>query len=273
MVALVAVVAGALLAGCTGDMTTRGEALRLVGQDLPAAVLLEPYEGQLHAVGGLRPYTFTLTAGTLPNGITLQNGVLRGVAAEAGSFEMTVEVSDANLSRVSQDYTLQVGAPPPPRFALVAPETEVRGPVTLRARLEGARLTTAVRSLVTWDPERFELAGEPKAARRDVAILWRGAPGELQVDLAALGTTLGGDVELFSFTLTPRTPPATAALRYEAEVLTTSGDPARQHEFLTGSVGRPTAPESGTGTAPSEPTAPPAAEDGPPPATDGGAER
>ena len=55
MVALVAVVAGALLAGCTGDMTTRGEALRLVGQDLPAAVLLEPYEGQLHAVGGLRP--------------------------------------------------------------------------------------------------------------------------------------------------------------------------------------------------------------------------
>lgn len=264
VLALVAIVAGALLAGCTGDMATRGEALRLVGQDLPTAVLLEPYEGQLHAVGGLRPYTFTLVGGALPDGLTLENGVLRGIATEAGSFAMTIEVSDANLSRVSQEYTLQVGAPPPPRFALVAPQTEVRGPVTLRARLEDARLTTAVRALVTWDPDRFELEGEPKASRRNVALLWRSGPGELQVDLAALGATLGGDVELFGFTLTPRTAPDTVALRYEVEVMTGSGDPARRHEYLAGSVGRPQVQEGGIGSPTTEqpPSEPPPAEDG-----------
>lgn len=274
VLASVAILAGALLAGCTGDMATRGEALRLVGQDLPAAVLMEPYEGQLHAVGGLRPYTFTLVGGALPDGLTLENGVLRGVATEAGSFAMTVEVSDANLSRVSQEYTLQVGAPPPPRFALVAPQTEVRGPVTLRARLEGARLTTAVRGLVTWDPDRFELEGEPKASRRNVALLWRSGPGELQVDMAALGATLGGDVELFSFTLTPRTAPDTVALQYEVEVLTGSGDPARRHEFLVGSVGRPRVQEAGLGNLPTEapPSEPPPTENGPSRDADGGAD-
>lgn len=262
--AVVALLVLVLASGCAGDMATRGEALRLVGQDLPAAVLMEAYEGQLHAVGGLRPYTFTLTDGSLPEGIALQNGVLRGVATETGTFEISVEVSDANLSRVSQSYTLRVSAPPPPRFVLVAPQTEIRAPATLRVRLEDARLATAARTRVTWDPAEYELVGEPQAARRDVALLWRGAPGELQVDLAALSSTLSGALELYSFTLAPLTPPVTVLVEYEAEVLTASGDPARQHEFLTGSSGRRAVREPGDQTAPAEEPAPPPEQDGSP---------
>lgn len=244
----------ALLAACAGDLTTRGEALRLLGSDLPRAILREPYEGTVQAVGGLRPYTFTLTSGALPPGIALQNGVLRGAATEVGTFEVTISVSDANLSQVSQSYTLQVAATLPPRFVIAAPDTEVRSPVTVRARLEDARLVTAARALITWDPAQLTLsAAGPAASRRDVALVWRAAPGELQVDLAALGNTLGGNLELFSFVLEPVATPTRVQAGYSVEVLSASADPDRQHDYLTGAFGtRPAA--AGPSAPPTEPT-------------------
>ncbi len=241
-----------VLGACAGDLAPRGEALRLVGRDVPRGILHEAYDGTFHAVGGLRPYTFTITSGALPAGITLQNGVLRGAPTEAGNFELTVEVSDANLSRVSQTYTLQVTVAPPTRFVLDAPQTEVRNAVTVRANLEEARAVTAVRSVVTWDPALFQLAeGGPVAGRNGFALLWRAGEGELQVDLAPLGKTLDGTVELYRFTLVPVAPPVRVQASFAAEVLSSSLDPDRQHEYLRGVVGA--APRLRTGPSPEEP--------------------
>ncbi|MFA5568124.1 MAG: Ig domain-containing protein [Trueperaceae bacterium] len=235
---LLLVAIGLVLSACAGDVAPRGEALRLVGNDIPRGIVHEAYDGTFHAVGGLRPYTFSITSGALPAGITLQNGVLRGIPTEVGTFALTVEVSDANLSRVSQKYTLQVTSPPPTRFVLDAPQTEVRGGVTVRAKLEEARAVTGVRSLVTWNPEVFRLAdGGPVAGRPGVALFWRAEAGELQVDLAPLGKSLDGSVELYRFTLVPVAPPVRVQASYAAEVLSTSLDPERQHEYLSGVVG------------------------------------
>lgn len=226
------------LSACAGELATRGEALRLVGTEVPRAIVFEQYDATLNAVGGLRPYTFTILSGALPAGITLENGVLRGAATETGTFTLSVEVSDANLSRVSQSYTLQVTAPPPPQFLLDAPQTEVRGSVTIRARLKDARAVTGVRSLVTWDPRLFTLAEEGAvASRRDVAVLWQADDASLQVDLTGLGTQLTGDVELYRFTLVPVAPPVRVQASFAAEVTTLSPDPERKHVYLTGIVG------------------------------------
>jgi len=245
---------GLVLSACAGDVAPRGEALRLVGNDIPRAILHEAYDGTFHAVGGLRPYSFSITSGALPAGITLQNGVLRGVPTEEGTFGLTVEVSDANLSRVSQKYTLQVTSAPPTRFVLDAPQTEVRGSVTLYAKLEEARAVTGVRSLVTWDPAVFRLAaGDPVAGRSGVTLFWRADEGELQVDLAPLGKSLDGAVELYRFTLVPVAPPVRVQLSYAAEILSSSLDPERQHEYSSGVVGA--APRAQPGAALEEPGA------------------
>jgi len=226
------------LAGCAGDLATQGEALRLLGGGLERAVLHEQYAVTLNAVGGLRPYTFTLTGGELPPGLALENGAFRGVPTEVGAFEVTVQVSDANLSRVTQTYTLQVVRTPQPRLVVDAPLTEVRGDVTLRVRLEDARSVTGVRSLISWDPEVYSLVeASPVSARRDVALLWQAEPGLLRADVAGLGRQLTGNPELFRLTLRPTTPPVRVQVTFAAEVVSASADPDRKHDYLTGVVG------------------------------------
>lgn len=237
--AAAALVILAALAACAGELATPGEALRLVDPRLPNAVLREPYEAPIHAVGGLRPYDFAIESGELPEGITLQNGSLRGTPQETGTFEVMLEVSDANLNTTVETYRLTVTEVPPPSFTLGAPQTEVRESVTLRARVANARELTAARVLVQWDAAAFRLVGDGvSGGGRDVALLVRPGEGELQVDVAALGGVMDGDRELFAFTLEPITTPAELRVDYQVEFLTASSDPERRHDFVRGSEGR-----------------------------------
>ena len=225
-------------ASCAGEFDTGGEALRLLQPSLPNAVIGEPYEQQLHATGGLRPYTFVQDGGELPPGITLQNGALRGTPTQLGRFEFSISVSDGNLNKTVQDYRLSVTEVPPPTFTLSAPQTEVREAVTLRARVSGARQLSAARVLVTWDPAKFTLRpGSVVAPGRDLAVLTEEAAGSLQVDLAVLGRTLTGEHTLYSFVLEPLEPPDHLWLEARAEFISQGADPNKRHHFLRTSEG------------------------------------
>lgn len=59
------------------------------------------------ASGGVSPYTFTATG--LPSGVTLSSaGVLSGAPAQAGSFNVSVEVTDSHSSFASTSITISV---------------------------------------------------------------------------------------------------------------------------------------------------------------------
>ena len=207
-----------LVVACAGEFTTQSEPLRLLAGRLPAAVIDEPYAENIQAVGGLRPYTFTLDSGSLPPGVTLDGGSLRGTPTVAGTYEFTISVSDANLSSTFEPFTLQVVTPPPTRLTLQPPDTEARGAVTLRARVSDARSLAGARIEITWDPQQFTLVEDSvSAARRDFALFHEASPGLLRVDLAVLADTLDGSAQLFSFALLPNTPPALVAVRFVTE--------------------------------------------------------
>ncbi len=227
------------LGACAGELSTPGEPMRVLGATLPNAILHEPYQQVIHVVGGLRPYNFEVENGKLPPGITLQNGTFRGAASEAGIFEVSVKVSDANLNQVVQSFVVTVTAPPPPSISLEVPLTEVREAVTLRATVKDARGVTALRSLLRWDPALFSLsASGVSATGRGTKLMWREAEGELQVDLVALGSTIDGDRELYRFTLEPFETPTRLNVDYQIEFLAESNDPDRRHDFVRGSEGR-----------------------------------
>lgn len=243
------------LGACAGELTTPGEPLRVLGPTLPNAILHEPYQQAIHVVGGLRPYDYRIEDGSLPAGITLQNGTFRGGATVAGTFEMSVKITDASLNQVVQDFVLRVTAPPPPSFSLAVPLTEVRDAVTLRATVSDARAVTAVRSLVRWDPALFALsAGGVSPTGRGTKVLWREAEGELQVDLIALGSTIDGERELYRFTLEPLETPTRLRVDYQVEFLADSSDPNRRHDYARASEGRSPARSAG-GSDPSAPEA------------------
>ncbi|MDN2702139.1 putative Ig domain-containing protein [Janthinobacterium sp. SUN100] len=78
---------------------------------LPAAAAATVYSQQMTASGGVGPYAYTVSSGSLPAGITLNsNGLLSGTPTAAGSFTFTVQAADAHLFTGTQSYTLVISS-------------------------------------------------------------------------------------------------------------------------------------------------------------------
>ncbi|OCP15639.1 putative Ig domain-containing protein [Ensifer sp. LC163] len=78
---------------------------------LPAASTGAAYSQTIAATGGTGPYTYAISSGALPPGITLVGGTLSGTATAGGSFSFSVQATDAFSSTGIQAYTLAVDLP------------------------------------------------------------------------------------------------------------------------------------------------------------------
>lgn len=89
------------------------------------------YTAALAASGGTAPYSFAVTGGALPVGLTLAtDGTLSGTPTENGSFAFTVTATDSSAGTGpfsgATAYALQIALPAPP-VARDAPDTSVPG--------------------------------------------------------------------------------------------------------------------------------------------------
>ena len=76
---------------------------------LPSGFITAPYSQTLSASGGASPYTFAVSSGALPPGVTLSSaGALSGAPTTAGEFNFTVTATDANSCAGSRSYTIFV---------------------------------------------------------------------------------------------------------------------------------------------------------------------
>jgi sugar lactone lactonase YvrE len=66
------------------------------------------YSQDLMASGGASPYTWTLVAGLLPAGLTISGAAITGTPTTAGTFNFTLEVSDALSDTATQQFALTV---------------------------------------------------------------------------------------------------------------------------------------------------------------------
>ena len=90
---------------------------------LPNAVLAQPYSQTLKATGGVGPYTYTITAGALPAGLTLATtGTISGTPTSVGasSFTITATDSESTPQTASLPLTLLVVYAPTPNDALLS---------------------------------------------------------------------------------------------------------------------------------------------------------
>lgn len=83
---------------------------------LPASTVATAYSQTLTASGGSGPYSFAITAGAVPAGLSLSPaGVLSGTPTASGSFNFTVTATDSSGApgpfAGSQSYTLVSAAP------------------------------------------------------------------------------------------------------------------------------------------------------------------
>ncbi len=71
-------------------------ALSITNTSLPAGTVGQPYSASLQAFGGASPYTWTITAGTLPAGLTLASGgQISGTPSAASNTSITFQVADS----------------------------------------------------------------------------------------------------------------------------------------------------------------------------------
>ncbi len=86
--------------------------LTVAPSTLPSGTAGTAYSQTLSTSGGTAPYTYALSSGALPAGLSLSStGVLSGTPAVAGSFTFVVGVTDAGSFGGSHAYTLSIASP------------------------------------------------------------------------------------------------------------------------------------------------------------------
>jgi hypothetical protein len=82
----------------------------ITGSPLVFGVVGTSYSQTIQVSGGLSPFTFSVTSGGLPPGLTLEGntGAISGTPTAAGSYSFTITVTDSMAQKVSRDFFMAV---------------------------------------------------------------------------------------------------------------------------------------------------------------------
>ena len=96
--------------------------LQITSTQLPGGTVAVAYSSALAASGGTPPYSWSLSSGTLPTGLTLSSaGAISGTPSVAGSFPFTVSVKDSTGASASANFSITVGTAAPPSVSISSP--------------------------------------------------------------------------------------------------------------------------------------------------------
>src|SRR5262249_28656064 len=86
-----------------------GQQLTITNGNPPAGQTGSTYDTTFTASSGTQPYSWSVTAGSVPPGLTLANsGDLAGMPSTSGTFNFTMRVSDAGGHNAQKNYALNV---------------------------------------------------------------------------------------------------------------------------------------------------------------------
>jgi hypothetical protein len=110
---------GALNAVVTTNSVSSGAAVQVASvisinlSALPDWTINRPYTPTVTATGGTGPYTFSLSSGSLPTGLTLNSdGTFTGSPTATGAFTFNIQATQSAFASGSRNYTVNVNAPP-----------------------------------------------------------------------------------------------------------------------------------------------------------------
>lgn len=231
------------VAAATASLIAACPVVTLTPATLPAGVAGTAYAQTLVGSGGTGPYTFAVTSGTLPPGLTLSpSGVLTGTPTEVGSSTVTVRGTDGNTCTADRTYTIVITAVRCPVITLA--------PATVPAGVVGTAYSQALTASGGSGPYSFAvvsgtlpagmtlssaglLAGTPSTTGSSTVTVrgsdTNGCPGEVTYTIVIAAATACPVVTLAPVTL----PSALVGAAY-SQALTAAGGTAPYVYSVTG---------------------------------------
>lgn len=206
----------------SGDDGGTANPPRVTTDQLPRGKVQVAYDQTLAATGGMTPYTWSVSAGTLPAGLALSaDGHLSGTPSAAGSSSFTVRVRDAKQATGEASLTIAIDPPDAPALSVsttALPTATIGAPYTAAIAVSGGTAPytwtissgslppgislasatgnlsgapTGTAQLYTFNVTVTDAASPPQSASASLGITVVAHSGALQIDTAALP---GGEV-------------------------------------------------------------------------------
>src|SRR5215831_2641638 len=110
-------VLAAFLHGCAASSPAPADSkpFSISVSSLPSAQTGAAYSALIVVTGGAAPYSWSITAGSLPAGLTLNasNGLITGTPMAAGTSSFTIKVTDSESPAASKTSSLSIEVGPP----------------------------------------------------------------------------------------------------------------------------------------------------------------
>lgn len=101
--------------GCTASqsytVTVGCDPVVITPSTMPNVQVNTPYNQTVSQTGNFGTWTYTVTSGTIPTGLTFNNGAITGTTTQAGTYTFTVTGVSQYGCTGSQSYTIVVGCP------------------------------------------------------------------------------------------------------------------------------------------------------------------
>jgi hypothetical protein len=113
ILAMLALATMQIIVGCSGIVTpqshTGASALSITTSSVPAGKQQTAYSTSLIATGGIAPYTWSVTSGSLPTGLVLSpSGAITGTPSQSGNSSFTVQVADSSSPALTAQQQLSI---------------------------------------------------------------------------------------------------------------------------------------------------------------------
>ena len=150
---------------------------------LPAATVGAIYSRTISASGGTPPYTYTISAGSLPAGIVLSSaGLLSGTPTVSGTFSFTVTATDTSTSpgpyQGTTTYTLTVN-----------PATATLNFTTIPAEIYGDQPFTVTASSVSTGTIAYSVVSGPATINPSTGLVTLTGAGTVTLKATQAATT------------------------------------------------------------------------------------
>lgn len=199
---------GVLATDASGGVTTAGVSLTIQPAPLtittpsPLASGIAGLDYPMQAFtasGGTGTYTFSLTSGSLPAGLTFSGGVLSGNTASAGTYSLGVTVTDSASAKATANYSLTIRAAGVPDLILSSGSVSftVNNPSSVAPPSQNVN----VQSSVAGTPLNYTLAVSPAASWLAVQN-GSSTPDSIQLSLTSAALTLAAGSYNTTLTLT-----------------------------------------------------------------------